>query len=57
MAPRPSSDPTIKVSVMMPASTYMALRAHADETGSTISELCRDAALRTIAEFNGEAAE
>jgi hypothetical protein len=54
MAPRPSSDPTIKVSVMMPASVYMQLRAHADETGSNISEICREAALRTIAEFNTE---
>ncbi len=54
MPPRPSSDPTIKVSVMMPASVYMILRAHADETGSNISEICRDAALRTIAEFKGE---
>jgi hypothetical protein len=57
MPPRPSSDPTIKVTVNMPASVFMRLRAHADETGSNISELCREAALRTIAEFNGEAAE
>ncbi len=53
----PPSDPTIKVSVMMPASVYQRLREHADETGSSISEVCRDAALRTIAEFNGETAE
>jgi hypothetical protein len=54
MARRPSIDPTIKVSVMMPASTYQILREYADENATTISEICRDAALRTIAEFNAE---
>ena len=53
---RPSSDPTIKVSVSLPASVYQRMREHADETGSNISELCREAALRTIAEFNDDGA-
>lgn len=45
---KPSSDPTIKVTVFMPASVFMRLQAHADLTGSNMSRICREAALLAL---------
>lgn len=42
------SDPIIRVNVQMPASVYIRIRDHADLTGSSISKLCRDGALREL---------
>lgn len=38
----------IRVNVQMPASTYIRIRDHADATGSSISKLCRDGAVREM---------
>ena len=46
--PVPSSDPNIRIGIEIPASLYMRLRDHADATGSSISKLCRDGALREM---------
>lgn len=43
------ADPTIKVTVFMPASVYQRLREHADRTGANMSQLCRDGALTALA--------
>jgi hypothetical protein len=50
MPPRPSSDPRIKVTVFMPASVYQRLREHAERTRSTMSRVCREGALRALAD-------
>lgn len=44
------SDPSIRISVDMPASVYQRLREHADASGSSISRLCREGALRELAD-------
>jgi predicted DNA-binding protein len=44
------SDPSIKVAIHMPASLYQRLREHADRRGASISLLCREAALRELAD-------
>jgi hypothetical protein len=46
----PSSDPSIKVAIHMPASVYQRLRERADAAGSNISRLLRDGALRALAD-------
>ena len=56
MASTPTSDPSVKVILKMPASIYHQLREHAHRTGSTMSRLCRDGALRALAEA-GESEE
>ncbi len=48
-APRPTSDPSIRVGINMPASLYQRLREHAELTGTSISQLCREGALRALA--------
>ena len=47
--PTTASDPSIKVTINMPASVYVRLRDHAGATGTSISKLCRDGALREMA--------
>lgn len=46
--PVPAADPSIKVGINMPASVYQRLREFCDLTGTSISKLCRDGALREI---------
>lgn len=48
MVARTSSDPTIKVTIFMPASVYQRLREHATLTGANISQICREGALRAL---------
>ncbi len=55
MAPQPPSDPSIRVGINMPASVYQRLREHADATGSSISQLCREGALRALAAIEPQA--
>lgn len=45
---RKMDDPSIRVGIKMPASVYVRLRQHADLTRSSISRLCREAALREL---------
>jgi hypothetical protein len=45
-----SSDPSIKVIIQMPASVYNRLRQRAFATGSSMSRICREGALRALAE-------
>lgn len=49
MGRQPSDDPSIKVTVFMPASVYQRLRDHADRTGGNMSQLCREGALVALA--------
>ena len=57
MGRQPSSDPPIKVTVFMPASVYQRLRERADRTGAKISQLCREGALRELADAATEPAK
>ncbi len=47
--PSPNSDPSIRVNVNMPASLYQRLREHADANGTTVGNLCREGASRSLA--------
>jgi hypothetical protein len=53
----PASEDPIKVTVSMPVALYMRLRAHADLTGSSLSQLCREGALAALAAATAEPAD
>lgn len=47
--PKPApADPNIRIGIQIPASIYVRLRQHADLTGTSISKLCREGALREL---------
>lgn len=45
---RKPSDPSIRVGIEMPASTYQRLCEHARDRKTSLSRLCRDGALREL---------